>query len=409
MKLEKIVSLFLIMVLIVISMYKPVLTYASTEEVDFSEEEWQEYAWLVFGMTEWNNGVNINFTLGNEGIAFATDVDNYADFVGAFENKLEVTLKALDKKEAEGKSTGVKHTYKWVEYEKVISCILYSMLIRDTKSSLQGNVYTFDSNTASVSLLDITKEMIKYMDENQKEMAEAATDFYLCESIKDLLIEELGYTEDNCKNALWKELGKMYFGVSYIDTFDEFVVEIVKKLTESDGSVIEVNIEDATGTITYIFDPYAQKDSITGFLNYIQLNSVALDYSYLNNSKKSFFEDIVTRDEFNTLLSYYLEYVTNRFNGFTEEYRNVLSSILKERQNGNSYYIHALDYQNTKGLQDIMGEQYFNYGFSNDIIATPGSYDGSEESFGDFWLDNYQSARIVNHTINGLTGEIIDN
>lgn len=387
-----------------------------TEEiVDFSEEKYQEYAWLVFQCTDWNNNVNLNFSLGNEGIAFGGDVDNYEDFVNVFEDKLIVTLKALDAKEASGVSLGVKHTYKWIEYEKIIACILYSMLIKDKNAAFNGGVFTFYDTEASVSALEITKDLILYMDDNQKEMAEAATDFYIYDSLKESLINDLGYTEENYKNVIWKELGKMYFGVTYIDTFDEFIIRLVKEITREDGTTISIHNGEASGDFVYIFDPYASKESITGCLNFILLDSLALKFQIKNtdNYKDSLFQKVISHENFNSILEEYLSLVRGEGSfGITFDwisYSNVVTDIVKDREDGSKSYIYSFDYADTKGLGNIY-DGYFHY-FVDDSWASvlPGSGDSSSNSFGWFWYDNYTSSRIVKHTINGVTGELVDN
>lgn len=421
-KLKIFISIFLSILQILISMCNPMIVYAEETEattedtVDFSEEKWQEYAWLVFEMTDWNDSVNINFTLGNDGIAFATDVDNYDDFVGVFEDRLIITLKTFDAMEADGKSLGVKHKYKWVEYEKIIACILYCMLIRDNHTGIQGNIYTFESGTESISLLDIALDTLVYMDDNQREMIDAASDFYICDSIKELLVNDLGYTDENCKSVLWKELGVMYFGTSYIDTFDEFIIRLVRELTKEDGTIIQMNNSYASGTMTYYFDPYAEKESVYGCLNYILLDSLAMKFQIQQTDKydDSFFKQIIQHEDFTYILDLYLTGggAGTGVSVTTEDweyYYYAIEDILNERKDDAMYYIYPLDYGDKKGLCTVLGESYFNYGFSGDVIARPGGESGSCNSFGQFWYENYTSARIVNHTINGATGELIDN
>ena len=63
----------------------------------------------------------------------ADAIDDYTEFQDIFEAPLSVILEKFDENEAEGKVVTVyPHTYKYVEYEKIVACVLYRSMSGNT-------------------------------------------------------------------------------------------------------------------------------------------------------------------------------------------------------------------------------------------------------------------------------------
>ncbi len=50
---------------------------------------------IFFASTTWNDGLHINFTLGDQGIAMADAIDDYTEFQDIFEAPLSVILEKI--------------------------------------------------------------------------------------------------------------------------------------------------------------------------------------------------------------------------------------------------------------------------------------------------------------------------
>ena len=364
--------------------------------MDFTNPLCQEDVWQIFISTDWSNGVYLNYTLGDSGIAFATEVDNYEDFISVFENRLIAVLKAFDNQEANGETViGNPHKYKFVEYEKIVSCILYCMLLEDYyyhECGGCGLVYSFnnDSEEASVGFLDMAKTIYQSLDEDYKQYFDVAADFYLNNDFKDYAKENLGYTDETVDTALWGVLGLQYFGVC-CGSFDTLVKHILRVLTKEDGTLF--NLDENGNPCVYYFDPYKKGD----LYNFVCLDSIAF---YFNGSiGDSLFQSFIkSEDRFDLAEEYEEKRIEFSTMGTAqwESYASFRENYVDTYGDNIPSYLLDWDYISFSGEYD-----------DETLNAIPGGY-AQGNSFGWFYYVNYQASRVVNHKINGITGEVVE-
>jgi len=379
-------------------------TLAPPQEKDWTDTNVQNDVWDIFASTTWNDGLHINFTLGDQGIAMADAIDDYTEFQDIFEAPLSVILEKFDENEAEGKVVTVyPHTYKYVEYEKIVACVLYSIYVREYPG-FNSIIYSFTDENANqkITFLDFCKTLYNSFDEDQQRYFETAKEYYLTNLFRDYAIDYLGYDSDTVKTALWTEAGWLYFGTGSIDSLDTLVKRILNEITKYNGTIIGC---EGGETATFEFDPYESKN----ILNYVCLDSVVL-----RGASRTLFDSFVTSNNFSEM--------ADEFNSGGADSDGTITDMFDWSTYGDFYddYIYnnfdTIYYcqYNTERLQ------YTDSNLSSSFYITQESVDkddtnsygytcpaGSQgKSIGQFYYDNYHATKIVNHTINGITGEI---
>lgn len=391
------------------------------DEKDWTDEKNQRDVWDVFNVTDWNNGVNIYFTMGDQGIAFADTIDNYKDYQNVFEAPIIETLKTFEKNEEDGKIVlSNPHAFKLTEYEKIVAIILYSIYVRQG-NGLSGTAYSFDQTDADgvskIDLLHDTMEsMIKSLDEDQIHYIEQSNNYYLFKDWENYAKGELGYTDDTVRSSMFREPYVAYFGFYSATKIDlpMLIRRILNELTKHNGMVIEGGTGESE---IYEFDPYETKN----FLNYLMLDSVLLRGSMSNDLfmtcvKADNFPEI--QQEFNDQGStesgavtfkgdhidiplYKKMYDTFMYNNYDKIY---FCQYNKKRMVNTSGYklegvYNIMLYVNKESIENCALND------SNDGYLHPGVSDGEQAGIGKFYYSEYKATRILDHKINGVTGE----
>lgn len=376
--------------------------------MDFKNDtDLQDDAWSVMLGTDWTSKeINLNFLLGEDGIAFAANVDQFADFKEVFENPLVAVMEELDDDAAAGKRlVRTNPHYNYQAYTKIVAVILYNMLIGGN-DAVVGSWVTFAPSTDST--ISIFKNSFS---KDNALFIEPSKTLVLSDSFKNWCLSN-DYKEAALDRALWTELAKMYFGKTCV-SFKDFVAIIIERITRFDGKATYACPPDVE--ITYFFNVYKNRD----MYNYVVLDSLMDADTTGFNLTKSFFYTFLYSNE---------DYVDNGYGTYYE----ALRAEWDENYYDDGYLAQCNDWgkTTTDGDYVLNFRNVYYYNYAEDDIPffkyhregdnSYVSYDGWEISnnrlpggfgndiFGQGYYNNYVAIEIKNHTINGATGEVID-
>ena len=438
-------------------------TESTTEEIttppigaDFSDEKTQQDVWDVFSVSNWkDNRITLNFMLGDQGVAFSPKLDdNQAkDFQETFEKPLSIAMQALDDAEKKGKTVlSHQHHYRFVEYQKIVSCVLYCMMYRggilgDTNWATIGD----PNKSEKYTFFDIAKSIYSGYDDDQMQFVDAKHSLYLSQPFKDYWMAH-GVKEEDLMRKFWEQVAYAFFGESGCTDLTDVAKIIVKRLTRYDEeSRIFYVVEDEKKP--YYFDVYKSRD----MLNYVCIdglftNSTSfgynslfeqfLMYTYMAPSKKDKHKNLkYLVDEWNAPATNSSSIVNGGLSqcsdwGNTTDYsyfdfRGLYLANPDNRTRIPVYtYYQSLDpeaYGNTgyafmfnQFRQAVVGydsnfAEFKKSGDYDDILGcivntVPGGsvYESNGDGLGQFYYSEYVASKIVSHTINGVTGQVID-
>ena len=390
------------------------------EEKDWTDEENIQDVWDVFTTTNWNE-VNVTFITNNNGIEYLESAEQYESFKSVFEEPIVYILNKFDEEERgeNGPSKnviGMSHKYEYIEYEKIIAMILYGIYIRQGMG--MSEIYSFNNpNGGERAGLDETKDAIinsvKGSDKYQIDFIEQSKTFYMYDSWERYAKKNLKYNNDNIKSSMWGEPMIAYFGHygATSTTLENLVKTILKELLKNDGKKITVTGSGEDGSYTFYFNPYEVKD----FYNYLQLESMMLKtnngkslFSYCVNSDNFFdiYNEFTEKTNDTTFLGehYNLPLYTEMYNQFVKEnYDNIYFCKYNSDRLVNA---DSDSFSNTLSILFYVNKENINNGDST--YLHPCGSEGSSDSLGNFYYSEYKAIKVLEHKINGKTGEIIE-
>lgn len=437
----------------------------SPNNLDFSDEKNQEMVWDSFSISTWtDNRIRLNFTLGDQGAAFSSKLDSYGgkEFRDTFEYPLEEILKAFDKAEDSGKKViNTNHRFRCVEYRKIVACVLYDMTYwADITGSDDGetNWFKYGEKPKDLSGYGIGDSMADIWNGFDIDQSQFETDVqhgvYVSEPFKKYWTAH-GVKEDKLINKFWHELAYAFFGDSSCESLVDVTRVIIERLTRyDDNSRYWYLSGDGEGKRTFYFDVYKAHD----MLNYVCLDGIYtlsdstfgyyslfekfLLYAYQIPSKKNKYQNLTHlvkewQETGTNETSYDNGGLTgNRWGNNTDyAYQDFLTYYYVNPDNViyvpiYTYY-QSLDDDAYKETTGYAYSFYVNYhGAYSDQLKTynkcvskgkdpmekvllnlvPGGWVGTADGtgMGQFYYDYYAASKIVSHTINGVTGEVVE-